>query len=95
MSKPERSDKVFIQRINEDPPNAKHGRVPIWLTRMATKATSWSARFLTAMARRSPLNSISAVRSELSGGKMIEVKNDVYMENKTLPRLSRRQGLIS
>ena len=27
MSKPERSDNQFIQRINEDPPIAKHGRV--------------------------------------------------------------------
>ena len=33
------------------------------------------------MARRSPLNSISAVRSELSGDKMIEAKNDVYMKD--------------
>ena len=92
MSEPEseKSDNVFIWRIEDDPPVATDGRGPLWLTRLAT---SWSARFLTAMARRSPLNGISAVRSESGavmlnmmvgeevGGKMIEVKNDVYKEN--------------
>ena len=45
MSEPEseKSDNVFIWRIDDDPPIATNGCGPLWLTRLATKATSWSA----------------------------------------------------